>query len=276
MRALKRRLRRWLAYRAALPDLNDFRADIEQLVGGSVTWRHTGGRGRDVVCLVLRSGAPVGVLRVTHPDTPPSTPASAGLPFVSLSAGEKIDREWQAYSIGFPLGLTPKPLWRNTRAMLCAYACGKPLQHEAEAGKASLLLLATDVLSDIARLHAAGLTHMDMSLSNILRDADTQDILFVDFEYGPAAGLSFEQQCLYDYLRLLESIWKFLKPADRTAAAALWGDEFLSVAPPAVIAADLTPLRPALGRILAAPELREFFGARLSPNATAPEPENQP
>lgn len=274
MRALKRWFRRWLAYRAALPDLNACRPSLEQLVGGAVTWRRTGGRGRDVVCQILRQGAPVGVLRLTHPETPPSTPAAAGMPFVSLDAYAKIDREWQAYTLGSPLGLTPKPLWRNTRAMLCAYVCGQPLQHEAQAGKAKPLLLATDVLAEIARLHAAGLTHMDMSLSNILRDTDTQDILFVDFEYGPAAGLSFEQQCLYDYLRLLESMWKFLAPADRAAAAALWGDEFLSVAPASVVAADLAPLRPALGRILAAPELRDFFEALPKPPRPDPEPRN--
>jgi hypothetical protein len=264
MRALKRWIRRWQAFRTAQPQLAASRPHLEQVLGGPVTWRHTGGRGRDVVCQILRDGNPVGMLRVTHPDTLPSTPASSGQPFVSLSADEKISREWRAYQTGFPLGLTPQPLWRNDRAMLCAYVCGQPLQREVQTGKAAALLLATDVLSDIARLHAAGLTHMDMSLSNILCETGTRRILFVDFEYGPAAGLTFDQQCLYDYLRLLESIWKSLSPADRTAAASLWGDEFLATAPPAVRAADLTPLRPALGRILAAPELRDFFAERVN------------
>lgn len=265
MRAIKRWFRRWRAFQAARPALQACRPQLEQLFGGPVTWRHTGGRGRDVVCLVLHEGLPVGVLRLTHPGTPPSTPASAGQPFVSLGAAEKIEREWRAYAAGDPLGLTPKPLWRSAHAMLCAYVRAHPLQQDVQTKGASPLLLATDALADIARLHAAGLTHMDMSLSNILRDTDTQDLLFVDFEYGPAAGLTFEQQCLYDDLRLLESIWKFLPQPDREAAASLWGDELLQLAPPAVRRADLAPLRPALGRILAAPELRDFFAALAAP-----------
>lgn len=260
MRRLKRWLRRWRAYRAVYPQLEaDYRPRLERTFGGPVTWRHSGGRGRDVVCLVERDGRPVGVLRVTDPAEPPSAPASAGLPFVSLAASEKIGREWLAYGRGAPLGLTPQPLWRDGRAMLCAYVDARPLQREAELGRRSPLALAADAVPHIARLHAAGITHMDMSLANILGDPARQRCVFVDFEYGPAAGLSFEQQALYDYLRLLESAWKFLTPEERKDASATWGAAVLRSAPREVRAAELSPLRPALGRILAAPELKAFF-----------------
>lgn len=266
MRTLKRWFRRWRAYRAALPRLrSDYLPRLERTFGGRVTWRHAGGRGRDVVCLVASDGRPVGVLRVTAPDAKPSAPAGAGLPFVSLSAAEKLDREWSAYERGAPLGLTPQPLWRDGRAMLCAYVEAVALKELADRKARSPLELATEALPHIARLHAAGITHMDMSLSNILYDRARGRHLFVDFEYGPAAGLNKEQQCLYDYLRLLESVWKVLAPAERAAAARTWGAAFLRHAPPAVRAAGLTPLRPALGRILAAPELHAFFAEQLVP-----------
>ena len=254
MRSLKRWIRRWRAFRAARPQLDACRPPIERMFGGPVTWRHVGGRGRDVVCRVLRDGKPVGVLRVTHPDTPFSTPPSAGLPFVSLAAAEKIEREWQAYAAGFPAGLTPKPLWRDAHAMLCAYE-NVPALGE---GRARPLTLAAEALPAIARLHAAGVTHMDMSLSNILCDPASRRFLFVDFEYGPAPGLSLEQQRLYDYLRLLESVWKVLSPQER-AASAEWGSAFLATAPAAVREADLAPLWPALTRLAGAPELKGFF-----------------
>ncbi|MBP7638285.1 MAG: hypothetical protein KBA18_10450, partial [Kiritimatiellae bacterium] len=106
---------------------------------------------------------------------------------------------------------------------------------------------------------AAGVTHMDMSLANILRDRASGALLFVDFEYGAAPGLSAEQQALYDYLRLLESIWKFLPAGERAAACGVWGEAYKRHAPAAVRAAELTPLRPALGRVLAAPELAPLF-----------------
>jgi hypothetical protein len=257
MRTLKRWIRKWQAYRAAQPQLAVCRPPLEQLFGGPVTWRQTGGRGRDVVCLVLRSGRPVGVLRVTHPATPFSVPAASGLPFVSLPATAKIQREWQAYSAGYGLGLTPQPLWHNELSLLCAYVSAQSLKQEAE--KTSVLGQATAALPDIARLHAAGLTHMDMSLSNILYDAAGKRSLFVDFEYGPAERVTFEQQCLYDDLRLLESVWKELSPEERSSAPATWCETFRATAPASVQAASLAPLRPALGRILAAPELRPFF-----------------
>ena len=261
MRAFKRWYRRWQALRAARPQLEACRPHAERLFGGPVAWRRTGGCGRDVVCLALREGRPAGVLRVTSPDSRPTDLAKRGnLPFVPLAPEAKIEREWQAYAAGFPAGLTPQPLWRDGYALLCAYVDGAPLKREAEEGRAAYLALAAEALPQIARLHRAGLTHMDMSLSNILRER-SGGYRFVDFEYGPAAGLTVEQQRLYDYLRLLESIWKYLADEERKSVAATWGEAFRACAPEAVLSADLTPLRPALGRILAAPELASFFGA---------------
>jgi len=261
LRALKRWIRRWRAFRAAQPQLNACRPHLERIFGGPVTWRHVGGRGRDVVCRVLRAGKTVGMLRVAHPDTPFSTPPSAGLPFVSLSADEKIEREWQAYAAGFPLGLAPEPLWRDAHALLCAYEDATSLKQALDEGRALPLALAAEALPSLARLHAAGIAHMDMSLANILCDRAAARFLFVDFEYGPAAGLSFEQQCLYDYLRLLESVWKFLSPSERASASEAWGSVFLATAPEAVRSADPAPLWPALTRLSAAPELKSFFAA---------------
>ena len=264
MRAFKRWFRRWKSFRAAQPQLAVCRPEVERVFGGPVTWRQTGGCGRDVVCLVARGNRPVGVLRLTSSEGKAPVPAGrGGLPFVALSAAAKIEREWQAYAAGHPHGLTPQPLWRNSTALLCAYVEGAPLKREAEEGRAAYLALATEALPHIARLHRAGLTHMDMSLSNILCGASRRH-LFVDFEYGPAEGLTVDQQCLYDYLRLLESIWKYLAPDARGTVAATWGETFRACAPASVRSADLTPLRPALGRILAAPELQDFFAALAS------------
>jgi hypothetical protein len=262
VRKFKRWFRRWRAWRAARPRLEvDFRPTLERALGGPVTWRYAGGRGRDVVCLIQREGRAAGYLRIADPLSGPSAPAAAGLPFVSLSAGEKIDREWLAYERGARLGLTPRPLWRGEGAMLSAYVDAHSLADEAERDGCSRLALAAEALPGIARLHAAGVAHMDMSLSNILRRTASGGLVFVDFEYGPAQGLTFEQQCLYDYLRLFESVWKFLTPEERRAAGDVWGEAFKRNAPAAVRAAELSPLRPALGRVLAAPELAPLVSA---------------
>jgi len=261
VRTLKRWFRRWKTFRAAQPQLATYRPEVERVFGGPVMWKQTGGCGRDVVCLVMREELPVGVLRVTvSSNLPVGLAKRRNLPFVPLDPEAKIAREWQAYATGFPFGLTPQPLWRSNHALLCAYVDGEPFKREADAGRTSHLALATEALSHIARLHQSGLTHMDMSLSNILRER-SGNCRFVDFEYGPAEGLTPEQQRLYDYLRLLESCWKYIAAGERKTVSATWGKTFRAHAPEAVRSADIAPLRPALERILAAPELRTFFNA---------------
>jgi len=261
MRALKRWWRRWRAFRAARPQLEVCRPHAERILGGPVTWERTGGCGRDVVCLARCGNRPAGVLRVTLATAQPAERRKReDLPFVPLAPEAKIEREWHAYAAGFERGLTPRPLWRNGHALLCAYVDGVPLKREADQGLVTHLTLAIQALPGIARLHQAGLTHMDMSLSNILRDGEGRD-RFVDFEYGAAEGITLEQQCLYDYLRLLESIWKYVAAEERKTVSATWGKAFRACAPEAVRSADVAPLRPALGRILAAPELKAFFNA---------------
>ena len=249
-RKIKRWFRRWRAWRAVLPRLEaDYRPVLEQAFDGPVTWRCAGGSGRDVVCLIRRDSRPVGYLRIADPLIAPSTPPSAGMPFVSLPAGEKITREWHAYERGAAHGLTPRPLWRDACAMLSSYIDAHALADEATHGT-SRLALTLEAMPAIARLHETGITHMDMSLCNILRRTASGGLVFVDFEYGPASGLTFEQQCLYDYLRLPESVWKFLTPEERDEAGTAWCDAFSRHAPESVRTAEPAPLKPALGRIL--------------------------
>jgi len=258
MRVLKRWWLRSRAFRAAQPELEACRATMERLFGGPVTWRRTGGCGRDVVCLVSCGGKPVGVLRRVAPvAVRASGEPRKEQPAVPLGPEEKIKREWQAYAVGAPHGLTPVPLWRAERILICAYVDGVPLKKEAERN-GTYLDVAAAVLPHIARLHRLGVTHLDMSLSNILAE-ETGRRVFVDFEYGPAAGLTFEQQCLHDYLRLLESVWKFLDPPQRGRVGRVWDEALRAHAPDQVRAAEIAPLRPALTRILAAPEMQVFW-----------------
>ena len=258
-RKIKRWFRRWRAWRAVLPQLEtEYRPVLEQAFDGPVTWQSAGGRGCDVICLIRQNGHPVGYLRMADPLAMPSTPLEAGMPFVSLSAEEKITREWLAYERGAAHSLTPRPLWRDEHAMLSSYIDAHTLADEATHG-ASRLEWAIKALPAIARLHTAGITHMDMSLPNILRMTCAGGLVFVDFEYGPAPSLTFEQQCLYDYLRILESVWKFLSPKEQKDAAIVWRNAFMRHAPEAVRTAELAPLKPALGRILPMLETSSLF-----------------
>jgi predicted Ser/Thr protein kinase len=239
----------------------------ERLFGGSVGWQRAGGAGRSVVCRVMREGRPAACFRLATSNDAPSAASAAPSPFVRLSPEETVTREWEAYSCAAPHGLAPRPIWRDHRAIFSEYIDARPLADEAERGTRPRLALAAEAAPAISRLHAAGVAHMDMSLSNILRDPASGGLFFVDFEYGPARGLTFEQQCLYDYLRLLESAWKFLTPEERREAGTLWDEALKNNAPAAVRAAGLAPLRPALGRMVSAPELTAFMRG-LSPSGS--------
>lgn len=260
-RDLKREWRRWRTWRRALPRLErECLQSVERELGGAVEWRLAGGCGRDVICQVWRDGAPRAYLRLADPRAPLSLPASAGMPFVSPGAAEKIEREWSAYERGAAHDLTPRPLWRNRHALLSAYVAGSSLGAMARAPGGSWLEQVAQALPAIAQLHRAGISHMDMSLANILRREADGRLMFVDFEYKPAESLSFAQQCRYDYLRLFESVWKFIALEERAGAGQVWRQALERLAPAEVRCAPLEPLRPALGRILAAPEMTPLLG----------------
>lgn len=266
-----RTIRRWLlrrrAWREAAPLLEkDYRIVAEHLFGAPVTWQRAGGAGRSVVCRVLRQGAPVACFRLARVLHEAADAKDRAQPFIQLSPEGTIAREWDAYTRGTTHGLTPRPIWCDQRAIFSEYIDARPLASETR----SRVALAAEALPAIARLHHASVAHMDMSLANILRDAQRGSLLFVDFEYGPAPGLSFEQQCLYDYLRLFESTWKFLSPAERREAGPVWSQTVASHVPAAVRTAESLPLKPALGRILAAPELDALWRMLVSPKIPAP------
>lgn len=259
-RDIKRYFKRRRAWRETLPLLErDYRQIVEQTLNGPITWHQAGGRGRDVIALVKRSRLPVAFLRLATPLPPPTTTAPRPLPFVALDCVPKLEREWQAYAQGSTVGLTPKPLWRNHAAILSSYLEATPLSVTARCCGGSSLTATLAALPAIAKLHEVGITHLDMSLANILRHHQTAQLCFVDFEYGPAPELTLEHQILYDYLRLFESVWKFLTAKERTAAGALWLRALQQQTAVAVRQVSLDPLRPALSRILAAPELQSLW-----------------
>ncbi len=189
-RNIKRVIRRWCVWRQTLPRLErEYRPIVERMLGGTVTWQQAGGRGRDVIVLVKLGGSPSAFLRLVAAPDKTIKPHAPGLPFVALDAAAKLEREWHAYAQAAPLGLAPTPLWRDQHAMLSAYVDGTPLTQAARRRGGAALSATLAAMPAIAALHATGLTHMDMSLANILRRRDDGKLLFIDFEHGAAAGL---------------------------------------------------------------------------------------
>ena len=58
-------------------------------------------------------------------------------------------------------------------------------------------------------MHDFGIAHLDLNSGNLLVEELGPGILIIDFEFGPATWVAWEQQMAFDYLRLLDD---FLRP----------------------------------------------------------------
>jgi hypothetical protein len=164
--------------------------------------------GYDEIFYALRDTERVGVVRVNSPfkaQNDPIGPRDLAFPLPSTA---RLDREWEAYKRLFPLGLSPKPLWRTHDAIACSWLPG---------GRASTLLTRQRdafwpvfklALAATRRMHDVGEVHLDLNLGNLLVSPGGDAIAFIDFEFGPADWASRSQQQAYDYLRLIEDCAK--------------------------------------------------------------------
>ena len=222
-----------------------------------VSLQRAGARGRDSVFLVKDGRGIVGALRLCNPHLR-RRPPSADMPFAALSDGERLSREWRCYAEAGPAGITPNPLWRDEDALVCEFVAGPRLSDRLSQDPSSfwdLLVRASRALGD---LHALAITHMDASLANTI---DTGGgCRLIDFEYGPKAGITLEQQMAYDHLRLLESSLKFMPPGGQ-AGVGIWLETLAPMLPKQVRDVEIAPLAPAIARVLARRDIRHRLAA---------------
>jgi hypothetical protein len=259
-----RKLKRWISgsyaewriksrREAAARDIQEY---LELSTLPSLT--RSGSRGHDSNYIVSHDGWPLGVLRLVNPYKKRKPPA-ANMPFILHDPAARIAREAEIYRQGAEESLTPQALWQADDALLCAYLPLRPLQERFMAEPENAWVILAQAAARLAELHKCGITHMDASLANVLADAGMEQVVFVDFEYAPAAGISAPAQRLYDHLRLVESTWKFIPPEVRVDHTP-WFNVFAIALDDEMKAVDIAALAPALGRILG----DEAFATRLS------------
>lgn len=209
-----------------------------------------GARGHDSIFFVIDtdSDKPIGVARIVNPHKKRAAPP-ANMPYMVEAAPVRLNREWTAYEKGAPSGLTPHPLWRQPDILMCEYLPFRPLMDRLHAAPAQAWTLLETAAKRICQLHALGITHMDMSLGNILADQALTSLMFVDFEYAPAFHVSPAAQRVYDHLRLIESAWTFIAE-NRRGAFTGWLAVFRGALDNEMREVDLGLLRSALGRVL--------------------------
>ncbi|QDT54523.1 3-deoxy-D-manno-octulosonic-acid kinase [Caulifigura coniformis] len=152
-------------------------------------------------------GERFGVLRLNNPHQKRKA-VHTDLPRRSPPPRERIQREWHAYSVLGPLGLSPQPLWRSDDAVVCSYSASPNVRRLMEEGRADLTAVFTAVLNTIGKMHDAGIVHLDLSPGNVLVCRKTLAALLIDFEYVSLDARSVEDDKRYDWRQMIERIRK--------------------------------------------------------------------
>jgi len=218
-----------------------------------------GNLGHDSNYDVLVGAEQIGVLRLNNPHKH-RPPPPAEMPFRIGSPALRIDREWDAYRRGAPLGITPTPLWRDADALLCGYLPYGSLRPWAVSQPDQIWEILSRGSRVLDRLHReVGMAHMDASIDNILCDPEHERLALVDFEYMPAEGLSFAQQRIFDHLRLVQSGRRLMSPRQRHGHAA-WLEQLAGLIDEDMRGASFEPIRPGLREVLSDDVFRADLG----------------
>lgn len=269
MRALKRWLREKIAAFLIRPRVLQVALTLQRDLNLEALPRldAVGARGHDSIFFVIDtdSDQPLGVARVVNPHKK-RAPPPASMPYMVEPPPVRLLREWTAYEKGAQGGLTPNPIWRQEDVLMCEYLPFHPVMDQLHADPSRAWALLEIAAKRICQLHAAGVTHMDMSLSNILADPALTSLMFVDFEYAPAFHVSPAAQRIYDHLRLIESAWKFI-PENARGNFSSWLAVFSGALDDDMRTVDLDFLRPALGRVLGDTALSAAIGRVMNGDA---------
>jgi len=212
MRGLRRFVRRLVAEWRIRKRREAVRRQIEVKLSIPVRFVASGSRGADSIYRVMDEDRKcIAVLRLINPHRKQKI-VSANMPYRVLSGEARIQRELESYQTASVNNLSPALIWHSNDALLCRFEAGLPIIEELRNGSLSPVAVLQKGWAGLHALHQLGITHMDASIQNILYTPKTDHISLVDFEFGASENISFETQCLYDYLRYLESMMKFLGP----------------------------------------------------------------
>lgn len=174
-----------------------------------VNWdfANTGGKGGyDEIYIATSGHSPVAMVRITSTQKVPHDFINPENPAFPLRATERLNREWLAYTRLSRIDLSPRPIWRGEKAIACEYTDWPRVSAYLKKNKQNNPEVAVHLIAAIQQMHATGITHLDLNLGNILFRERECEIKFIDFEFGPANWLNFDQQKGVDYLRLINEL----------------------------------------------------------------------
>ncbi|WP_025898857.1 hypothetical protein [Sneathiella glossodoripedis] len=217
MRSFKRNIRLQYSEFRHRVRIAEIKSEISYLYNDKIKLVRSGSRGADSIYVAIGDGGQrLGVLRLVNPFRKRKRAAS-GMPYIVLDGPERVKRELEAYSLGGPNKITPKVIWHAEDALLCEYYDGYTSLELYKKSKINAVQLLEIGWNALKSAHNLGILHMDASIENILISRNLEEFRLVDFEFGAADFMTFEDQCVYDYLRYLESFLKFLEPQSYAA-----------------------------------------------------------
>lgn len=151
-------------------------------------------------------GQRLAIMRVKNRETDTALSGVANDLRRALTADERLEHEWHAYTVLSARHLSPKPLWRTAEAIVSSYAPFPRASEMLRADGQKIWVLLPHLFALVREMHAAKVVHMDLNLGNILVEPATNRAMAIDFEYAPAEALTFEQACLCDYLRVVNDL----------------------------------------------------------------------
>ena len=246
MRALKRFIRQKVREHKNKPFVKKFKQDLEAEFGQGIELKQGGSRGRDSIFKVSLNGEILGVGRlITQEQAHTQVPAEQ--PYQRIDMSKRIDYEWECCEAGYQQNLTPKPLWKNDNAILVSHCPGESFQNYFLKNPEKCWDYVLRASQALHAWHQLGRSHMDSNISNIMGDPDCKDAFLIDFEYVAGADVNFAQQKAFDYLRLIESVQKFL-PDNIKEQYGAWEKWMIETLDDETRNADLERLMPGIKR----------------------------
>jgi len=160
--------------------------------------------GYDQIYLAWSQRKVLGVIRVNNPFKKSYDPIGPEDPSFPLKAQDRLDREWKAYQILSPYGLSPQPIWRCEDAIACQWLDWKRLSTQMLDHQFHPLTAAQLVFQATRQMHDLGVTHLDLNLGNFLIEPNDSKVVLIDFEFGPFPSITLGQQMAFDYLKITQ------------------------------------------------------------------------
>jgi tRNA A-37 threonylcarbamoyl transferase component Bud32 len=160
--------------------------------------------GADFNYYILKKGEKFAILRLAIEDYK----VDKSIVLQRFEKAKRLEKEYQAYSIGSKYDLTPKVLHYCDNGLVCEYIKGSRVYTLLEKDKSQVWNILIDAAYTYQKLHNLNITHLDATLKNFIMDKGKMKI--IDFEYYPSKNLNLEVQKAYDYIRIIEHTLRFI------------------------------------------------------------------